>query len=112
MIIWKGLGFLVAVITFLCLLLTEWSVERAFSDDNYYQAHGWPKLVGMLVAALLVWMMAKYFDSRQTETRIDAETGEKITVLADHNHTLFFIPIRFWPPILIVLGIILCIVPE
>ena len=75
MIIWKGLGFVVAVITFLCLLLTEMTVERVFADDAYYQAHGWPKLVGMVIAALLVWATARFLNSRELETRIDAVTG-------------------------------------
>ena len=43
MIIWKGAGFIVAVIAFVLLLLTEWAVERAFGNDKYYQHHGWPK---------------------------------------------------------------------
>jgi len=40
MIIWSGLGFVVAVLAFLCLLLAEYVVEAVFNDSQYYQAHG------------------------------------------------------------------------
>ena len=106
MIIWSGLGFLVAVITFVCMLVTELAVEGASADDRYFQSHGWPQLVGMLFAALLVGLLARALRARQTETRIDAATGNKVTVVAGQNHTLFFVPIRYWPPILVVLGIL------
>ena len=50
MIIWKGAGFIVAVVAFLVLLSTELSVEAIFKDETYYQTHGWPKLAAFFVA--------------------------------------------------------------
>ena len=47
MFIWRGFGVLVVVLTFVMLLLTEFSVERLFSDDSYYQQHGRPKRPAM-----------------------------------------------------------------
>lgn len=106
MIIWTGLGILVAVATFLSALVTEWGIERVYADDQYYQTHGWPKLVGMVLAAILVKLLDRALRARQTETRIDAVTGGRVTVVAGQAHSLFFIPLRFWPPILLVVGFI------
>jgi len=36
MIIWSGLGFLVAVVTFLFLLLAEYGTEVLYGDGSYY----------------------------------------------------------------------------
>ncbi|MDB5353111.1 MAG: putative rane protein [Planctomycetota bacterium] len=103
-LVWSGLGFLVAVITFGCLITTEYLVEAAFHDDRYYQAHGWPKLVGFIVAAAFVWVVGRYVRGRQGKILIDPETGSEVVVGRDH--TFFFIPVGYWPPILLILGMI------
>jgi hypothetical protein len=110
MIIWSGLGFLVAVITFVCLLLTEFATESAFRDDGYYQAHGWPKLVGFIAAALIVWPLGRYLNSKKGRVLVDPDTGKQ--VVFKQGHMLFFIPLEYWGPILVVLGIIFLFVKE
>ena len=62
MIIWKGAGFIVAVVAFLMLLLTELSVETLFNDDRYYQRQGWPKLLAFFVAGCIV-LLIEWFSS-------------------------------------------------
>ncbi len=104
MIIWTGLGFLVAVITFGCCFAAECLVERAFHDDRYYQAHGWPKLVAFVVAAAVVGVVGRYLRRRQGRVLIDPKTGDEVIV--GRQHTFFFIPVEYWPPILLILGII------
>ena len=108
--IWSGLGCLVAVITFGCLLATEYLVEAAFQDDDYYQAHGWPKLVGFLVAAGITWVLGQHLRGRQGRVLIDPETGARVIV--GRNHTFFFIPVEYWPPILLVLGMVFSFVID
>jgi hypothetical protein len=102
MIIWNGLGFLVGVVTFGCLLATEAGVEWVFKDDTFYQKHGWPKLVGMTVAALLVWVLARILSRRPGRVLMDPATGERVRIGRDHS--FFFIPVKYWPPILLILG--------
>lgn len=103
MVIWSGLGFLVAVVTFGCLLATEILVEASFHDDQYYQAHGWPKLVAFVVAAAIVGVVGRRLSRRQGKVLIDPETGSEVIV--GRNHTFFFIPVEYWAPILLVLGV-------
>lgn len=110
MIIWSGLGFLVAVITFGCCLASEFLVEQMFRDDRYYQAHGWPKLVAFLVAAAVVGVLGRFLRRRQGRVLIDPETGSEVIV--GREHTFFFIPVEYWAPILLVLGLVFLFVTE
>ena len=110
MIIWSGLGFLVAVLTFGCLIATEFLVESAFHDDRYYQSHGWPKLIAFVVAALFVGVLGRLLKRRQGKALIDPETGKEVIV--GRNHTFFFIPVEYWAPILVVLGVVFLFVTE
>jgi hypothetical protein len=107
MIVWSGLGFLVAVIAFVCLVATELLMESALHDDDFYQSHGWPKLMAMLVAAGLVWILGNHLNKKQGRRLVDPSTGEDVVLKP--NHSLFFIRMEYWAGILVVLGIALTI---
>jgi|SRR5579863_3615190 len=101
MIVWRGRGILVAIITFVCLLVTELLTRFFFRNNTYYQQYGWPKLSGFLVAAALVWSLSRH--KGDDPRGIQDLTREPLLRKQD---TLFHIPVRNWPPILCVLGII------
>jgi hypothetical protein len=103
MFIWRGWGLAVVGLTFLALVLTELGVERMFADDRYYQDHGWPKLLGLTFGAALVWVLSGYVDNRTARVVVDKATGEELTLR--NSHDLFLVPLRYWPAILIVLGL-------
>lgn len=103
MIIWNGLGFLVAVIGFGALLVTEIVSEQITEDDQFYQQHSWLILVGMTVAALLTFGLDKLLFRRKERVLIDQETGQKVVFRP--NHSLFFIPVRWWPVVFLILGV-------
>ena len=103
MIIWRGYGIAVVGLTFVVLILTELGVERMFSDENYYQARGWPKLVALVLSAALVWLLWDRLDRRPARVVIDKATGQELTLREQHD--LFFVPLRYWPAILIVAGL-------
>jgi hypothetical protein len=109
-ILWNGLGFLVPVITFGCLLLTEFAIEAAFHDDHYYQAHGWPKLVGFVSAALIVWPLARYLRPKPARALVGPLAQDQ--VVSQRSHSLFFIPMEYWGPILLLLGIVFLFVTD
>lgn len=104
MIIWNGLGFLVAVITFLLLLCAEYVTESLFRDESYYQAHGWPKLLAFFLAGAVVWPLGAYLNRRRGKVMIEKETGKE--VLIKPKHSFFFIRMEYWGPILLVLGVV------
>jgi len=110
MIIWKGAGFMVAVIAFLMMLLSELSVETVFGDEHYYQAHGWPKLLAFVIAGGLVFFWARYLNQKQAKVFIEKETGKEVIMKPEHS--LFFINVGYWSYILFALGLIFFFVTE
>jgi hypothetical protein len=103
MIIWSGRGFIVAVITFGSLVLTEFFTRAQFHDDNYYQHHGWPKLVAFLVSALFVWLL---LPSPEEVVRVDLLKNSPKRTLFRPKDSLFFMPVRYWPGALLLLGVV------
>jgi hypothetical protein len=101
MIVWRGRGFLVAIITFGCLLVTELLTRSFYHDNTYYQRNGWPKLAAFLVAAILVWRLSRR--ERRDSVGVQPVTGEP---LLREQDSLFFISVRYWPRILCVLAFV------
>jgi membrane protein implicated in regulation of membrane protease activity len=104
MIIWSGFGFLVALIGFGCLVLTQFIANALFQNAAYYQTHGWPKLVAFLIAALLVYFLSRVLERQQGRAMIDKATGREVVLKP--RHSLFFVPLKYWPYILVGLGVI------
>jgi hypothetical protein len=104
MIIWNGAGFIVAVITFTSMVLTEQFVENLYQDDKYYQHHGWPKLVAFVAAALVVYPIGRYLNATEGRVLVDPATGERVVIKSDHS--LFFINVQTWPFVLVLLGFV------
>jgi cytochrome b561 len=103
MFIWRGFGWAVVVITFAALVLTELSVESTYSNEQYYQEHGWPKLFGFVMAAVLVWLLSDYLQKRPARVVIDKATGQEFRL--GNAHDLFFVPLKYWPAILVLAGV-------
>jgi hypothetical protein len=104
MIIWTGVGFIVAVVAFLMLVLAEFSVEAFFKDESYYQTHGWPKLFAFAVAGFIVLLLGKRLNKKAGKVVIEKETGKELVL--NKKHSLFFIDIEYWGYILFALGLI------
>ena len=108
MIIWKGLGFVVAVFVFGCSLLAEVISEKLTNNDLFYQENSWVMSIGMLVAAILTFGFSLFLKQGDARIVIDEQTGEKFE-LRD-SHSLFFVPVKWWPSILVVLGVVVLFV--
>lgn len=89
MIVWKGLGYLIAIIGIATLLATQMLTESISGSKTYYQENLWVIFFGMLVAAILTFALNKTVLSSEPD-----------------NHSLFFIATKWWPIIFIVLGIV------
>ena len=103
MIIWNGLGFLVVVVGFAALILTELVSEKITGDEEFYQQHGWVILIGMLVAAALTYGLHRVLPRHKARVLIDKQTGQEVVLRYDHS--LFFIPVRWWPAVFMAIGV-------
>jgi len=89
----------------LCELLTRW-LEK--DDGQYYQGHAWPKLAGAVLGALLAFGMVKILKKgNKPRIVIDKATGKEIQI--SRGDSLFFVPVRFWPYIILAIGVIVAI---
>jgi hypothetical protein len=105
MIIWQGLGFLVFVIVFVCSLIAN-LIFNAKVGQGYYDHHKWPFAVSLLVSAAICWSLGDYLRKRSDRVVIDKQTGKEFVV--NHSrHTMFWIPMHWWGPILFVGALIL-----
>ncbi len=107
----SGKGFLVPLISFGTLLATEWLVEAQFHDDRYYQQHGWPMGLAFALAALVVAAISKSLRERSETVLIDPATGREVVIVSD-QHSFLFIPMRYWPVLLLLLGLVFSFVPT
>ena len=104
MIIWSGLGFLVPVIGCAALLFTGLISEKIAGDAQFVQQHGWLSGVGMLVAAPLTYGFHRLLLLQKGRVVIDKETGHEVVLRS--KHSLFFVPVKWWPVVFAVLGVV------
>lgn len=93
MIVWSGHGYLVAIYVFVMSLVTEFAIEAIMKDDSYYQDAGWPIALALIIAGALSWA-----------------TGSALKKAGDdsdspRSHSLFFVPMQWWGPVLAVIAI-------
>jgi hypothetical protein len=105
MIIWQGLGFLVAVIVFGCSLAGNF-ISNATLGEGYYDQHKWPVALSLICSAPICWFLGRYLRAKSDRIAIDNATGKEF-VINQSRHTLFFIPMEYWSPILIVIALVL-----
>jgi len=104
-IIWNGLGYLVAVIVF-GLSLAGNLLCNSLYGEAYYDNHKWPFALSLLCSALCCWFLGNYLRKRSDKVVIDKQTGKDI-VINQSRHSLFFIPMHWWAPILAGIGLVL-----
>ena len=93
LIIWRGYGWLVPVVVFAALILSQLSVDAVYGD-GFYTANAWPKQAASMVAAILVGFIGIYLNHTKRQIQVDEETGQVLGKAP--SHSLFFIPIEYW----------------
>ena len=103
MLVWNGLGFLVFVIafgfSFVANLITD-----ALMGEGYYDENNWLVAIPLVPSAVACWFLGNALRKRADRVVIDKETGEELTI-SRSRHTMFFVPMHWWAPILIVLAL-------
>ena len=111
MIVWRGLGILVAIAGFAGFLIAEAISRSATSEPNYYQNHSLPKLGGALLGAALAFGMVKLLaKGNAPRVVVDKATGHEVTIR--RGDSFFFVPSRYLPYAVLVIGIIIAFVPA
>ncbi len=80
MIIWTRWGILIGLLGLACLALTQLTVNAAMQDDQFYRSHGWPKLLGLWIAAGLSWPIGRAMNRGHERQLLDPESGEPVVV--------------------------------
>ena len=127
MIIFRGRGIVIAGIAVGCLLAAEVYTRARFHDDDYYQQHGWPKLAAFALAALVTWWLSpppvpSPQPLHSPETGISTPSLMNAPIAPERSSfrvgffrpqdSLFYVPARFWPPILCALGLLFYFIPA
>jgi len=102
--VWSGLGFLVAIVGVLALVGTQMISGAVSGNEYFYQENQWVILVGMIAAAVVTFALNSTLLKPKSQTVIDKETRQEVVL--QKNHSLFFIPTKWWPIIFIVIGLV------
>ncbi|HEX8072424.1 MAG TPA: hypothetical protein VF546_20930 [Pyrinomonadaceae bacterium] len=84
LIIWRGLGILVPLLTAGVIFLVKAATDALFGA-GCFDAHGLPKLLGFWCAAAFIWLFG---------------------AMLDDDHSFFFIPVKYWAFILAFFGLV------
>src|SRR5262245_32138601 len=109
-IFWKGYGILVLFIGGLAVAITSWTAEYFTGEKNYEVKHGWVFLIAMLGAAAVTYGLHKLILREKQRVVVDKDTGEEVVLASEHS--LMFVPVKWWPGIFIVLGIFFTVVEQ
>jgi tetratricopeptide (TPR) repeat protein len=104
MFFWHGAGILVVMICVASLAATQAVTQSITGGQRYYDEHGWVVLVSWLLAATLTYGLHRLLLRRKEQVVIDKETGEEFTLKS--NDSLFLVPVRWWPIVLVAFGLI------
>jgi len=103
MIIWKGKGYLIAIIVFLSSFIMEMISEGITGNDQLYQESPHFVLLAFLIAGLITKIVY------QKVVYTEKENYRDFMYNKEELNYLFFVPFKYWPPILYAIGIIIWI---
>ncbi len=99
---YTGYGWLVFALTFGASLVAN-LLTNHFMDERYYDTHKWPLGAALFIAGSLCNIVVAVLNHGKTRKMLDLESG-KIVELHRHQNTFFFIPMKWWGIILMIIG--------
>jgi hypothetical protein len=104
MLVWRGHGIFVAVLTMVAFVGAKVAGEHIWGEPLAPTVRPGVESVGMLLAAALVYGLHLLVErSNQPRVLVDQATGQEVVLQSKHD--LFFVPIKFWPYVLAALGV-------
>jgi hypothetical protein len=101
------MGFLVAVFVFGAAIACNLAFDEMYGK-GYYSTHKWTIGIALLIAAAPSWFVGNALRGGTDQVVIDKASGKEF-VLDRNSHTLFFVPMHLWGPILLAIGAGLCV---
>lgn len=89
MIVWSGFGFLAPLLVAAIAFGTQLGAEAIQG-----RKHLWPLAAGLLISAIPLWFLGKYFNRHAGKEFVHPATGEKF--IGKSRHTLYWIPMHYW----------------
>lgn len=101
-IIWRGKGYLAAITIFGSSLFANLITNQVTGSEAYWDAHPWTLAVSLVVSGVVCWFLGTWLEGRPGQVVIDKKTGKEL--ILNGSHELFFIRVKFWAPILILIA--------
>lgn len=109
MVVWKGMGVLVLVITILFIYGIRAGVEGLLGE-GYSVQYDWPFGLSLVISGVIVWFLGKYLNSKNDgKVLVDKEDGTEYKMGVQHS--LFFLRFEYWGPILAIGGLVIALLP-
>ena len=110
-IIYRKLGFLVFVFAFGFAFVGELASDYFSGDKNYWDNNRWVLGLALVAAGTASWFLGKFLepnkviiDKKATAPLLLKQTRSKFSITGEHS--LFFIGMQYWGPILWAIGIV------
>ena len=87
-----------AVIAFGLSLAANLITNGLTGSGAYWDAHKWPLALSLFASGAACLPLGLYFRDLKAQVLIDPKTGKE--VILRQSHTLFFIPVLWWSPVL------------
>ena len=75
LVVWRGFGWLVPVVVFAALVLSQLSVDSLYGE-GFYTANTWPKQAAFILGAIAVGLLGFILNHVKRQILVDEETGE------------------------------------
>jgi hypothetical protein len=102
MIIWRGRGVLVCLITFVICLAANYLADL-YGGSGYWDSNNWVFGAALMISGAVIYYIST-ITTMEERILIDQNTGERIRFVPKHD--LFWIPMRYWSYIVAGIGVL------
>lgn len=101
--IYNGLGFFVAVITFGSCLAANFLLDQQFGE-GYYSSNLWAMGIALFIGGVISSVLGFLLKQRTDRIVVDEQTGERLVINLS-RHSFFFIPMHWAGIVIALLGL-------